>query len=144
MNDTTKHSRALRHFSLKRALAFYNSTMSTNPYDCRSGLAATIVHEDGPVAYASRALTDAEKNYAQEMLAIVFGCINFHIPVYFLSTLFWTLTTNPLKQHLTSHRTRHLRDNSACYVAFRNMTYMLLTRFPEHISWKQTQKITWS
>ncbi|KAJ8044099.1 hypothetical protein HOLleu_11471 [Holothuria leucospilota] len=44
------------------------------------GLGAVILQDDQPVAYASRALTTSQKNYAQiekEMLAIVFGCEKF-------------------------------------------------------------------
>ena len=38
-----------------------------------------------PVAYASKSLTDAEKNYSnieRELLAVVFGCIRFHHYLY--------------------------------------------------------------
>ena len=55
----------------------------------QSGLGAVILqeHEEGwaPVAYASRALTSAERSYAQiekETLAIVFGCERFSQYVY--------------------------------------------------------------
>ena len=44
------------------------------------GLGACLMQEGQPVAYASRAMTDAEVNYAQiekELLAIVFGVEQF-------------------------------------------------------------------
>ena len=51
----------------------------------QSGLGAVILHPDGPIAYASRSLNDAEKSYPQidkEALAIVFGCERFHQFLY--------------------------------------------------------------
>ena len=50
-----------------------------------SGLGAVCLQEGQPVAYASRALTDCQKKYAQiekELLAIVFGCDKFHEYIY--------------------------------------------------------------
>ena len=41
------------------------------------GLGAVLLQEEKPVAYASRALTDAETRYGQiekELLAIIFAC----------------------------------------------------------------------
>ena len=49
------------------------------------GLGAYLVHKEGPVAYASRSLTDCERNYAQiekELLAIVFACNKFDRYIY--------------------------------------------------------------
>ena len=49
------------------------------------GLGAALIQNKQPVAYASRALTPAEQNYAQtekEMLAIVFRCEQFHDYIY--------------------------------------------------------------
>lgn len=61
------------------------------------GLGAVISHEDGgqdkPVAFASRSLTAAERNYAQidrEALAIVFGVKRFHQYLYGRKFVLWT------------------------------------------------------
>ena len=50
-----------------------------------SGLGAALLQEGKPVAYASRSLASAEKNYAfieKELLAVLFGCERFHQYVY--------------------------------------------------------------
>ena len=49
------------------------------------GVGAVLLQNDRPVAYASKALTPSQENYAQienEMLAIVFGCERFHDYLY--------------------------------------------------------------
>lgn len=50
--------------------------------DCSSeGVGACLLQDGNPIAYASKALTDCQKEYAQverEMYAIVFGCNKFH------------------------------------------------------------------
>ena len=51
----------------------------------QSGLGACLIQEGQPVAYASRALTSAEQNYAQlekELLAICYACTKFHQYIY--------------------------------------------------------------
>lgn len=47
----------------------------------KDGLGAVLLQNNLPVAYASKALTETQKRYAQiekETLAIVFGCTKFH------------------------------------------------------------------
>ena len=49
------------------------------------GLGATILQDDQPVAYASKALTDTERHWAnieREAYALVFECEQFHTYVY--------------------------------------------------------------
>ena len=49
------------------------------------GLGATLLQNNKPVAFASKALTETEKRYAnieRELLAVVFGCTRFHTYVY--------------------------------------------------------------
>ena len=55
----------------------------------KSGLGGVLLQKHGgtwaPVAYASRALSKSEQNYAQiekEALAILFGCERFHVYLY--------------------------------------------------------------
>jgi hypothetical protein len=51
----------------------------------QKGLGACLLQDKKPVAYASRALTEAEQNYAQiekELLAVVYGCEKFRCYIY--------------------------------------------------------------
>ena len=51
----------------------------------QSGMGAAILQEGRPIAYASRALAEAETRYAQiekELLAIVFGTEKFYQYIY--------------------------------------------------------------
>ena len=68
-------------------LRFYDPTLPlTLSVDSSStGLGCVIMQEGQPIAYASRALTKTQQNYAQiekETLAVVFGCEKFHQFVY--------------------------------------------------------------
>uniref|UniRef100_A0A671WXU4 Gypsy retrotransposon integrase-like protein 1 n=1 Tax=Sparus aurata TaxID=8175 RepID=A0A671WXU4_SPAAU len=51
----------------------------------KCGLGAVLLQEEKPVAYASKALTETEENYAQiekELYAVLFGCKRFHQYLY--------------------------------------------------------------
>ena len=67
----------------KPVLAFYdvNEPVTIQADASQSGLGACLMQKGKPVAYASRAMTSAEQNYAQiekEMLAICFATSMFH------------------------------------------------------------------
>ena len=54
------------------------------------GLGAALLQNEQPVAYASRAISNAETRYAQiekELLAIVFACKRFESYVYGRDTI---------------------------------------------------------
>ena len=49
------------------------------------GLGAALLQDNKPIAFASKALTDAECRYTnieREMLAVVFGAERFHTYIY--------------------------------------------------------------
>ena len=51
----------------------------------KSGVGAVLLQEGRPVAYASKAMNNAQKNYAmieKELLAVLFGCERFHQFIY--------------------------------------------------------------
>jgi hypothetical protein len=51
----------------------------------KSGLGAACLQENIPIAYASKAMTPTQMNYAQiekELLAVVFACTKFHDYIY--------------------------------------------------------------
>ena len=62
-----------------RCLAFcdVSKLITIQVHASNSGLEAALLQKGKPVAYASRTLTNAEKNYAiikKELLAVLFGC----------------------------------------------------------------------
>lgn len=68
-------------------LQFYdvNKPVKISVDASQNGVAAVLMQDDAPVAYASRAFTNAQKNYAQiekEMCAVEFGCKKFHEFIY--------------------------------------------------------------
>lgn len=68
-------------------LRYYDVTkpITVQSDSSQSGLGCCLLQEGQPVAFASRALTPTEKNYAQiekECLSIVFACQRFHHYLY--------------------------------------------------------------
>nr|XP_022907482.1 uncharacterized protein K02A2.6-like [Onthophagus taurus] len=64
---------------------FNKDGMSIDKDASQDGLGCVLLQEKKPVAFASRALTEAERKYPQiekEFLAIVFACIKFHQYIY--------------------------------------------------------------
>lgn len=51
------------------------------------GLRAVLLQDGHPITYPSKALTDSQQHYAQEMLAIIFGCTQFHEYIYGMPTI---------------------------------------------------------
>ena len=88
---TTQHDRALgeiKQLVTKSPVLKYHEPEKPLVLQCdasEKGLGASLLQEGRPIAYASRALTPAECNYAQiekELLAIVFGVGRFHQYTY--------------------------------------------------------------
>ena len=65
----------------------------------QTGLGAALLQNGQPVAYASRALTSTEIQYAQiekELLAIVFACDHFEVYIYGRNTVHVETDHKPL------------------------------------------------
>ena len=85
---TTRHLTTSRN--LCKARRYSNTTKPSKPLvlQCdasEKGLDASLLQDGKPIAYASRALTCTEINYAQiekELLVIVFGVERFHQYTY--------------------------------------------------------------
>ena len=78
IKDALVNEPVLKYFDPKEQV-----TLQTDA--SQNGLGCALLQNDQPVAYASRSLTPAEKNYAQiekELLAILFACERFHPYVY--------------------------------------------------------------
>ena len=87
----TAHEEAMmriqRMISTAPVLAYYDVTKPVT-IQCdasQTGLGAALLQDGHPIAYSSRALTVAERNYAQiekELLAIVYACEKFDQYIY--------------------------------------------------------------
>lgn len=68
----------LKYFDVNKEVVLSVDSSST-------GLGAVLLQNSFPIAYASKALTDNQKSWAQiekELLAIVYGCRKFHQYIY--------------------------------------------------------------
>ena len=84
------------------------------------------VHARQPVAYASRALTDCQKKYAQiekELLAIVFGCDKFHDYIY------GRTVTKTLSKSSKDDAARSPCNCSFLIILYLNTNFTTYTRF---------------
>ena len=78
LKDEVTNAPVLRFYDPKKQLVMSVDASS-------KGLGSVLLQEGQPIAYASRALTKSQQNYAQiekETLAITFGCRKFHQYVY--------------------------------------------------------------
>src|SRR4029434_9272691 len=78
LKSTLTQAPVLRYYDHKQPLTLQADSS-------KDGLGACLLQDGRPVCYASRALTDTEKRYAQiekELLAIVFAAKRFHQYVY--------------------------------------------------------------
>ena len=90
-NWTFEHDSAMNKLrevlTSKLVLAYYDVTkpVTIQADKSQSGLGACLLQDGNPIAYASRSMTSAEKNYAQiekEMLAISLATKKFHQYIY--------------------------------------------------------------
>ena len=78
LKETVSVSPILRYYNLQEKVTIQCDAS-------QHGLGAVLLQGGQPVAYASRALTPSEENYAQiekELLAIVFACEKFDAYIY--------------------------------------------------------------
>lgn len=87
----SQHEQAIlavkKQIAAETTLRYYDSskelTLQCDASD--SGLGAALIQDGGPIAYASRTMTDTERRYAQiekELLAVTFGLEKFHQYTY--------------------------------------------------------------
>ena len=83
-----------------------------------TGIGAVLLQNGQPVSYASRALTDTERRYAQikkELLAIVWSCKKFHQYIYGMDIVHIESDLEPLQAvfkksiHQSSKRLQRMR-----------------------------------
>ena len=94
-------------------LRYFDPSLSVTiqVYASQVGLGAALLQNNKPVAFASKALTDAESRYvniAREMLAVVFGSEQFHTYVYG-----WSFTIKSDHKLLESISRKNLADMPA-------------------------------
>ena len=107
---------ALRYYDAKLQV-----TLATDA--SKLGLGAVIMQEEQPIAFASRCLSPAEKNYAtieREMSGILYGCTRFHDYIYGQTVIVETdhkplvgIFTKPL--HKLSPRLQRMRMKMLWY-----------------------------
>lgn len=107
-------------------LAFYDVTkdVTIQTDSSQDGLGSCLLQNNHPIAYASRALTSAEKNYAQiekELLAILFACEKFNQYIYGKHTWYRQIISLLRRYKTNRYIKRHLGYRE-CYSDYRNMT----------------------
>ena len=100
-------------------LKFYDVTKNViiQTDSSKDALGSCLLQEGHWIAYASRSLTEAEKNYAQierELLAIVFACEKFNQYIYGNEVIFQT-DHKPLQAIQRNHCIRHHQGYKGCY-----------------------------
>jgi len=120
------------------------------------GMGAVLLQDEHPVAYASKALTSSQQNYAQiekEMLAIVFGCTRFHEYIFGLTNVDVETDHKPLemilKKPLYQAPTRLQKMIMAIHkypitVAYRPGKELVVTLYREHSCLKRPVIFQWN
>jgi len=105
---SAKSFAALRHLVTKApVLKYFDPSQPTKiSVDASSrGLGAVLLQDNHPIVYASKALTNCQQRYAQiekEMLAVVFGCTQFHEYIYGMPSVEVKTDHKPLEATLSS------------------------------------------
>ena len=81
--EETAYSEIIKTLCSNTVLATFDPSkpVTVSVDSCQSGIGAVLLQDGRPIEYASAAMTNAQKNYAQiekELLAIVYGCKKFH------------------------------------------------------------------
>lgn len=90
VKDVLSSAKVLVHYDPKKQISL---ATDASPYGVSAIISHTDNNADRPIAYASRSLTSAEKNYSQlerEALAIIFGITKFHQYLYARQFTLWT------------------------------------------------------
>ena len=86
-NSSLQRIKIMLEKTLLEQLKYYdrNKLMNLQCDASKKGPGACILQDDKPIAFASKSLMNTESRYAnieRELLAIVFGCKQFHTYVY--------------------------------------------------------------